>query len=112
MRKDNKIVVDLNKVQWARFYYRNQYGQTKDRLPTYYSVRLAIVNDHERVLWHPDRPIESTFDAAKRLDILDIWQPEITLKLTANEYLIYTGAKAISINECWNAKVFGKGKKR
>lgn len=111
MKKDNKILVDINKCQWAKFYYRNQYGQTSPVLPMFQSVRGEYVSSKDLALFHPLYPGESMLERAYRLELIDSWQPEITFKLTANECLVYTGDKAISMNELWKAKIFGKKKK-
>lgn len=110
LKKDNKIVVDLNKVQFARFYYRNQYGQVRDNLSNSFSVRGESISPVELALFHPDYPGESVLARAFRLRLVDIWQSELLLKLSANHCLIYTGEKAISLWKAWNKKIFSKQK--
>lgn len=111
MPKNNRIVVDLAKVQWANYYYRNQHGETRPIKPYDPTVYGQKVSHTERAMWHPDYPQELAIDRAKRLGLIDVWTPELKLKLTASEYLIYTGAKASSIYKEWNARIFGKRKK-
>ena len=108
-KRDNTIVVDLNKVQWAKFYYRNQHGQTKGRTsPLFPTVRLVPIEPAALAHFHPDYPDETEYQRAKRLGILDIWNPELCLKLHSSGYLIYTGDKAITLWKTWSAKIFGK----
>ena len=38
-KKDNRIIVDLNKCQYARFFYRNQHGNTINTIPSKHTVR-------------------------------------------------------------------------
>ena len=108
-RIDNRIVVNLSSVQWARFGYRNQYGAWRNKLPenglTYRSQPILTSS----LMFNPtmDRP-KLVLDWLKDNNMLDIWQPELYLKLTANESLVYTGEKAKSIWKAWNEKIFKK----
>jgi hypothetical protein len=108
MRKDNKILVDLNKVQWARFGFVNQYGQWRDEIPKLTSIRCEPVYPDKPAHYHVQYPGETESQRAKRLGLLDVWNPQLTLKLTANEHLIYTGQKALTLWEVWKAKIYGK----
>ena len=110
MKKDNKIIVDLNKVQHARLYYENQFGD---------KVEKALEHSSRGVQYNPmalafnltsDMILETLEHRAVRLKIKDIWTPVCRLKLTANECLEYTGDKAISIYKEWCKRIFKKGK--
>jgi len=113
-QRDNRIIVDLRKVQYARFYYRNQHSDTRDIKPstiTYYNISIDELASTQ-ALFHPDNPDESLLDRYRRRGhFCDNWVPELLLKLTANCCLIYTGDKAVALHKEWNAKIFGKGKK-
>lgn len=108
--KNNRIVVDLSKVQWAAFYYRNQSGQLSAKLPAF-SVHGRHIDKDEMAFYHPTYPVETMRARAIRLGIKDVWTPELKLKLTASEFLIYTGEKAKSIYKEFCAKQFKKTKK-
>ena len=111
-KRDNRIVLDLNKVQWGRFYYRNQHGQTRNTLPEPYTITIHgdVINEDEPVHFHPEYPDETALDRAKRLGILDWWTPEVYFKVAANAAVIYTGDKAVSMNKAWREKIFGDKK--
>lgn len=104
MLKNNRVIVDLNKVQWARFGYRNQYGDwknTQPALPTHRGITIDIqavhiVDKRPMLQWAEDHRM------------VDIWEPELYLKLQANERLCYTGNKAKSIWQEWNKRIFKK----
>ncbi len=105
---NNRIVVRLDSVQYALYGYRNQYGGFSHKPPKY-SVR--------GVPYDPNAPAYPAWEGytmqelASKLKIRDVWTPYLILKLTANCKLVYTGAKAISINKEWNRRQFkGKGK--
>ncbi len=103
MQRNNRIVVDLNKVQWASFWYQNQYGDTtthKHKYPSYRYVELAP--DAKHVCG------ENAIQWLKERQMLDVWTPNIKFKLTANESLVYTGDKAKSLWKAWNEKIFKK----
>jgi len=111
-KRDNRIVVDLRKVQWARYYYRNQHSDTRDVKPstiTYYNISMSELASTE-ALFHPDNPGESLLDRYRRRGhFCDDWQPELCLKVTANTTLIYTGNKATSLWKAWQERIFNNG---
>jgi hypothetical protein len=111
MKEDNRIVVDLSKCQWARFYYQNQHGDKRNAKP----AGPTVFNDAVDVYWNfpGDAPHESRtmLEVAKERNLLDIWTPCVVLKLTANETLKYRGEKAVSIYNAWCERIFNKGKK-
>ncbi len=112
MKRDNRIIVDINKCQWARFFYRNQYGQTSNIKPHWHTVRNEIFTVNELALHHPLYAGETMLERAKRLKLVDRWVPEIIFKLTAHECITYTGQKAVDMDKAWKAKIFKKkGKK-
>lgn len=104
MRHDNRIILDLSKVQWARFGYRNQHGDFRDKKPTEPTVFNQSFTQHE-MCWQQGQTMLAYATAKK---ILDVWQPEVKFKLTAHECLVYTGEKAISLYAAWREKIFNK----
>jgi hypothetical protein len=89
--RNNQIVVDLNKVQYADFCYVNQYGNRSYFRTPQKTVRGEPVGGH-LALFHPNYPTETTEERATRLGLLDIWTSTLYIKLQANASLIYTGA--------------------
>src|SRR6476469_322548 len=108
--RNNRIVVDLNKVQHAVLNWVNQWGNQKAKKPTFLTVRGEAFDITGLAKPHPLFPGETMGERAVRIGILDVWTPVLHLKLQANNYLIYTGDKALSMNAAWNAKIFGKKK--
>ena len=106
---DNKIIVDLNKVQHARLYYRNQFGDQHDK-PLEHSSRGLAYDPEAKAMGWPDMPDETMEERAVRLKIKDVWTPVCYLKLTANSYVIYSGDKAMSIYKEWCRRIFKKKK--
>ena len=108
LRKDNRIVVDLKKVQFARYYYRNQYGDVANLIPAQITYRGVVVDYQEIACWLPDYPCETVQTRRLRRGYInDVWTPELLLKLSANHCLIYTGPKATSIYKTWSALIYG-----
>jgi len=107
MRHDNKIVVDLSKVQHARFGYRNQYGQWSDHRPAY-SVRGLSFDPKAKafVMGHEGEIPKTLLWVAEDQGLLDHWHPVVKLKLTANESLEYSGDRAVSIYKEWCSRIF------
>jgi hypothetical protein len=110
MPKDNRIVLDLGKVTYARFRYRNQYGDTSNTKPKF-SVRGVTYDPSE--LQHTattQHPTETCKQYADRLGLTDVWIPEVKFQLVANHSLTYTGPKAVALWKEWNRRIFKKGK--
>lgn len=115
MRNNNNIIVDLSKVSFAELnYVCHSLGRTykRNKEPT-----EPTVNGHEfdceEKRYHNNsiEPIgETMLDYATRRGILDHWYLELSLQLTANQKLIYTGQKALDIWAAWKNKVFNKKK--
>ena len=105
----NRIMLDLNKVQYARFQYRNQFGDAcsiKPPFPTSRSVKFNPFN----TVFKSGLTME---EYAIKHNLLDIWTPEVYLQLQANHSLTYTGQRAVSIWKEWCARQFNKkGKKK
>ena len=106
MKRNNRIVVDINKCQWALLYYENQHGDRLEHKPKFPTVFCQAV---------PEGPHCTSkltmLEHAKKYNLLDIWTPVVRLKLTAHECLEYTGEKALSIYKAWCEKIFKKEKK-
>lgn len=105
---NNRVVVDLRKVQYAWLYWENQWRNVcaiKPKTPSVYGVKIP---PNEYAHFHTDYPNETCIERARRLDILDKWHPVLKLQLTANHRLTYTGNKALSIWKEWNSRIFGK----
>lgn len=101
----NHIVLDLGKVQYASFYYRNQFGQVRRTKPKY-SVNGVRFKPSD--IAHTVGEPMSLLELAKVNDVLDRWTPVIRFQLTANHTLKYTGKKAIAMWKAWRGKVFKK----
>jgi hypothetical protein len=101
-RTNNSIVVDLNKVQFASFYYRNQYGNVRKLKPRKMTVHGALVSPFDT---HVTEKIPMT-KYAEKYQLVDVWMPVLRLQLTANHSLKYTGKKAISIWKEWQRRIF------
>lgn len=105
--KDNRIVIDLNKCQYARFYYKNQYGEVVNLLPKRPTVHAHEFNPEEM---HVLRSM-TMGEYARTHKLLDRWEPYVRFQLQANRSLTYSGEKAISLWDAWCKKIF-KAKKR
>ena len=112
MKQDNKIIVDINKVQWARLYYRNQHGDYRNCRPDYATVfnQAFLPEAYIHHVGVKPNDIKTMIEHAQEHKLLDVWTLVLRLKLTANEYLEYTGNKAESIYKAWCEKIFKKGK--
>jgi hypothetical protein len=108
MSENNKIV-DLKKVQWVELRFRNQLGQLVKQLPPTPTASCFALTDDlfcpaiPKLNW----PRESLLARAMRKKIVDKWTPVLTLQLTANHSLTYTGEKALTLYKAWCAKIYG-----
>ena len=103
---NNHIVVDLNKVQYAYFYYENQYGD-KSRTIKKHSVHGVSYNPTALSFAKNGLTME---EVAVKEKFKDVWYPILRLQLTANHSLVFRGEKAKSIWKEWTKRIFKKGK--
>lgn len=109
-RNNNRIVVDLGKVAYARFMWvTHSFGITHRRheRPTQPTVNGC---EFETSALRYDSKMETMLDYAKRREILDTWEPELVFQLSNSHSLVYTNKKALSLWKVWLAKQFGKPK--
>ena len=104
MIQDNRIVCDLAKVQYARFFYRNQYGETVNLLPKHPTVHAMKFDPDDMHI----NGKETLIAYAHRTKCLDVWTPEVKLQVQANHSLTYTGEKATNIWKEWCRRQFKK----
>lgn len=111
MKQNNKIVIDLSKVQWAYTGYQNQYGDRRDSLiyPSSHGVGFFGNELAPRLANYPN---ETLLQRAARLGVLDLWIPFTKFQLSANHCLIYTGTKAQQMWKAWNTRIFSKQSKK
>lgn len=109
MINSNKIVVNLDKVTYARLRYRtHNYGVTlyRNYLPNIPSVMGYTIYPNDIRFGTNELMIIYT----KRRNLLDAWISERELQLSNNHSLIYTGQKALDLWDSWKAKIFSKQK--
>ena len=111
MTRNNHIVIDLNKVAYARHYYENQYGHTKRLKPATSTVFGEAFE--ETVFLQPvegrkETYAETMLEAAKRKGILDNWFPVTRFQFANTHAVEYTGEKAQAMWKAWNEKIFKK----
>lgn len=99
----NRIVVDLNKVQFGKFYYRNQHGQTSELKPKF-SVHGCTHNPTDYA-YIPGEKV-TLKEHADKLGITDVWTPECKFQFSANHSVVYKGDKAKSMWKEWSRRIF------
>jgi len=104
----NRTVLDLSKVQWATFYYKNQYGQCSELKPIAPTVRGQALSETEYAFGVEPRTL--LVDYAKQRSLLDKWTAVIKFQLTANHTAVFTGEKAVALRKAWNERIFNKRK--
>lgn len=95
----NSIVFDMNKVAYAKLFYRDQLNTThRHRRPTYPTAF------GERI---PDELME----IATRRELIDEWTPVVRVQMTNSHSLEYEGKRALGIWREWCRRQYGKRKK-
>jgi hypothetical protein len=119
--KNNRIVVDLNKVQYAWTGWCTADGnyrrQSKPTQPTVHGHEFEC--EAPAIVVYPGfvgagsqlREETTMLERAFYLGIIDEWIPYTTLQVQANHRLTYTGEKAQSIWKAWCEKQFNKSQK-
>ena len=100
-------VIDIKKVWRAEFRYKNQLGQVvrkKPRKPTVHCLTFDV--DAKVVQGHG----ECMLSFAKRMRLLDVWTPVITLFRTAYDNQTFTGDKAKKLWKEFNRRQFANKK--
>jgi hypothetical protein len=105
-----RTVVDLNKVQYARFFYENQHGDCSP-IKLKHSV-FGVSYNPNTIAFNPytTGPEETMEERSTRLKIKDHWRPVVRLQFAANHTVGYTGPRALSIWKEWNKRQFKKKK--
>ena len=104
----SRTVVDLGKVQYARFFYENQYGDYSP-IKLKHSVHGVSYRPNE-LAFNPFMcgQEETMEERASRLKLKDKWRPTLMLQFAANHCVRYTGDKAKSIWKEWNRRQLKK----
>ena len=108
--KDNNKVVDLNKVQYAELLWVcHSFGRTYIR---HDRPKEHTVNGHEFDcdVQRLEHSTITMLQYAIMHNLTDIWHPELTLQLSSNHSLVFTGQKALDLKKAWDSKIFGKKK--
>lgn len=107
-----QTTIALNKVAWMTYYWRTTCGNyTKESKPGYDTVFGCHFYEREVAPYIAGYEQETMGERARRLDLLDTWQPCLTVAFSATKHLRFTGDKATSLWNKWQAMQFGKGKK-
>ena len=101
---NNRIVVDLNKVQFATYFYRNQYEDYRSLRPKQVTLHNTPIDPKEKQ-WMTG---ENLLKLVLKRGAQDHWTECCRLHITANRTLLYTGKKASSIWKEWNRRIFKK----
>lgn len=102
MPTNNRIVLDLGKCSYAKFYYQNQYEQRLELLPKH-PTYLGDKIDGNRYSTG-----ESLLEYATKNNLMDRWTPHIRFQLSNSHSVTYTGQKAVAMNREWRQRIFKK----
>lgn len=100
-------VFDLNKVQYANFWYENQDGVKTPRKPKRPTVHAQEIDPNELAGNLPEHPGETMLQRATRRGLLDRWTAKIRLQMSGCHALVFQGDRAVKLREAWNARIFG-----
>lgn len=109
MLSNNRAVCNLNKVNYAQFFYRTKRGLTSPTLPKYPTANGTKLEGMFCKVSPDDAP-ETAEQAARRLGILDVWIPVCVLQFSSTHAIEYTGSKAKSIWKEYCRRIFKKEK--
>lgn len=107
-KRNNNLVIDLNKCAYAWFYWRNQFNEVLRKKPLGPTVH-GFPFDPTELIQLPviDKPI-TRLEHAKRLNILDTWTPVVRFRMCCADVLEFTGPRAQALWKAWNEKQFKK----
>lgn len=106
--KNNRVVFDINKAQYAWQSWTTLCGNYRSRFKPEVSTVYGqcIDSDAPAFPFSVDFPQETMHERAIRLSILDIWIPCVTFRFAANNQLTFTGDKAEKLWDAWCALQF------
>ncbi len=109
--KNNKIVIDINKVQYAWRSWETRSGYKRKEKPTKPTVHGQEFDcDAPAYAGLLTGIVRTMLERAVSLGILDTWTPCTTFEFAANHRVIFTGDKAEVMWKAWNEKIFNKKK--
>lgn len=106
---NNHLVVDLNKVAYAVFFWRNQHSETNRLKPRHPTAHCSRVYEEDYAWpYSMEYPAETAIERARRLEVLDKWIPVVRLRLACADVVEFTGKKAVEVWKAWKYKIYGK----
>lgn len=93
-------------ITYAKFWYVNQYGdtrKTKPDMPTYHGTP---VHDNELSFLHGEGPKERLVDHIIRKKCIDVWTARCKYQLRNSHSFLYTGEEAIKKWKQYNAHIY------
>lgn len=109
-KRNNNLVIDLNKVAYAWFYWRNQFNEVLRKKPIGPTVHCIPFDPDEKITLVIGETITRA-EHARRLNVQDTWTPVVRFRMCCADVLEFTGPKAQSLWKAWNEKQFKKKKK-
>ena len=104
-------VFSFNKVAYITLIWRTKDGiYERHKKPDYDTVHGHAFDSFELAPYLEGYELETLDSRARRLDIIDVWIPRITVHFTANKTLTFSGKRALNIWQAWQAKIFSKKK--
>lgn len=111
IRHDNGTIIDLKKVAYARYFYREVRTKIERTIkPTKHSVNGQMFEDTDLAMTHNNYPNETMLSRAKRMCILDVWMPVWKAIMCNGHEIEFTWRKAHEMDKAWRAYIFNKKK--
>jgi len=107
--KTSQLTIDLNSVSYIHFFYRNQEGQTRAKLPRKPSVHGVVFNPDEWAIpMLHEFPHETKLERARRMEILDSWKAVCIYQFRNNHSITFEGSLAIKKRDAYNKHIYHK----
>jgi len=100
-----QLTIDFRAISHARYFYRNQYGETvrcKPRVPTVHGG--ATFAQDELIC----NSTETRLQFAQRTNMLDRWVPVCVLQLRNNHALTFVGKQATKKWKGYNEYIYSR----
>lgn len=113
LRASNLTEVDIKKISYAVFMYRTKDGQhRRKKKPEVATVHGREITCDDVALYHTDYPKETMLERARRLDVLDKWEPLFIVMMSNGHRLEFTGERACKLRDAWRAYIYQRKKKK
>lgn len=104
-----QLTIDLNSVSYMSFYYKNQFGHVRRKMPRNIAVQgTEIINPKDHAFpYQLDYPKETVEERLRRRELLDVWTPICKYHFRQQKSFHFEGEEAKKRRDAYNKHIYG-----